>query len=225
MRKWGRKFTAHKVVTNSYCRKQLQYSLFQETHKPVAGGRGSGLEEMYLSKGLGSPAPYSTTSHQGSPRCLQTLLKFSKLVEGFTWVSKTLAASSITKVDNVLPRQAHPLARVPHSAGENLQCPEWVRKPWDGQKANLRVCHKPPSPGTWVPQLASKIWTLMDKALGKRAVRLGWARASGGASGPPASPQGEAHLRGHLWEPSRGAPGSTLFGFLRCIWGSASCAP
>ncbi|MXQ96640.1 hypothetical protein E5288_WYG022010 [Bos mutus] len=40
---------------------------------------------MYLSKGLGSPAPYSTTSHQGSPRCLQTLLKFSKLVEGFTW--------------------------------------------------------------------------------------------------------------------------------------------
>lgn len=43
----------------------------------------------------------------------------------------------------------------------------------DGQKANLWVRCKPPSRGTWAPQLAGKIWTLMDKALGKWAVGLG----------------------------------------------------
>ena len=46
-------------------------------------GAGGGWRGRCLTKGLGSPAPYSTTSHQGSPRCLQTLLKSSKLVEGF----------------------------------------------------------------------------------------------------------------------------------------------
>ena len=186
MQKWERKFAAHKVVTKSCCRKQRQCSLFQETHKPGAGWKGC------LSKGLGSPAPHSTTSHQGSPSCLPALLKSSKLVEGFSlhsiiYVKQQWLQKQITYYPNKLGYHKLPI----HWLGYHI----------------LRVCHKLPSPGMWAPLAGRQGVNPDGQGLREVGCGLGWARATGGASGPPAPPQGVAHLRGHLWEPSRGAPG------------------